>query len=148
MFAASIGPPANRVTLQELIRRYKLIDEQLNSEIGYSDFPSLAENFDGVTIYSSAMELTQSEQADVNALCHREGTQAAMMKCLHFWKTLNPYAATYRALLELLLGLRKEMIADQMCQHLTQCEYAVMCYIKHTLLDCSYRLHCLVLHDV
>ncbi len=33
MFASSIGPPANQVTLQELIKRYSLTDEQLE----YSD---------------------------------------------------------------------------------------------------------------
>ncbi|XP_064398790.1 uncharacterized protein LOC135345289 isoform X8 [Halichondria panicea] len=31
--------------------------------------------------------------------------------------------ATYRALLELLLKLRKEKIADEICQHFTQCTY-------------------------
>ncbi len=70
------------------------------------------------------MGLTGTEQSDVIALYHREGTQAAMMKCVLFWKThINPYTATYRALLELLLGLRKEKIADLICQHLTDCEY-------------------------
>ncbi len=121
----SIGPPTNRVPLQELIRQYSLTDEQLNSEIDYPDFPCLAKYFDGVTIYSNAMGLTRAEQADVNALCLREGTQAAMIKCLHFWRTHNPYAATYRPLLDLLLELRKERIADEICQHLTQCEYRI-----------------------
>ena len=125
MFAFSVGPPANRVSLQELVRQYKLIDEQLNSEIEVTDFPCLAENFDDVTIYSNAMGLTRAEQANVNVSCLREGTQAAMRKCLHFWKTHNPYEATYRTLLELLLKLRKERIADEICQHLTQCEYRI-----------------------
>ena len=112
---------ANRVTLQELIKRYSLTDEQLNSEIEELTF--LAEYFDGVKIYSNAMGLTRAEQADVNELFHKRGTQVAMTECLTIWKQHNPYAATYRALLELLLRLRKEKIADEICQHhLTQCE--------------------------
>ncbi len=114
----SIGPPSDRVILQELASRYNLTAEQLNSEIEHSDFPCLALYFDNVDIYSHIMELTASEQADVKMLYFREGTQAAMVKCLLFWRTHNPFTATYRALLELLLGLRKERIADQICQHL------------------------------
>ncbi len=119
------------IGLQELIRRYCLTDEQLNSEIKNSDFPHLAEYFDGVTIYSNALGLTPAKQADVNALCQREGTQAAMNTCLSFWNQHNPYAATYRALLQLLLELRKERIADEICQHLTHSKsrYILKCTI-------------------
>ncbi len=120
MFASSIGSPANQVTLQEIIKRYSLTDEQLDSEIDEITF--LAEYFDGVKIYSNAMGLTRAEQADVNELFHKRGTQVAMTECLTVWKQHNPYAVTYRALLELLLRLRKERIADEICQHLTQCE--------------------------
>ncbi len=125
MFASSIytGPSTSRVTLQKLIRQYNLTGGQLSSEISNSDFPYLTEYFDGVAIYSKSMGLTPAEQADVNVLYHREGTQVAMTKCFTLWKTHNPYAATYRALLELLLKLKKEKIADEICQHVTQCTY-------------------------
>ena len=103
--------------------RYSLTDEQLNSEIGDSDIPYLAEYFDGVKIYASAMGLTPAQQADVNRLYCYEGTQVAMTECLILWKRHDPFAATHKALLELLLGLRKDKIANDICQHLTQCEY-------------------------
>ncbi|XP_064398763.1 uncharacterized protein LOC135345274 isoform X2 [Halichondria panicea] len=109
------GPSTSRVTLQKLIRQYNLTGGQLSSEISNSDFPYLTEYFDGVAIYSKSMGLTPAEQADVNVLYHREGTQVAMTKCFTLWKTHNPYAATYRALLELLLKLKKEKIADEIC---------------------------------
>ncbi len=105
--------------------RYSLTDKQLNSEIEDSDILYVAEYFDGVKIYSSAMGLTPAEQADVNRLYRNEGTQVAMTECLIIWKRHNPYAATYKAVLELLLGLRKDKIADDICQHLTQCEYRI-----------------------
>ncbi len=100
--------------------RYSLTDKQLNSEIGDSDIPYLAEHFNGV---KSAMGLTPAQQADVNRLYCNEGTQVAMTECLILWKRHDPFAATYKALLELLLGLRKDKTADDICQHLSQCEY-------------------------
>ncbi len=116
MFAFSIEPSASRVTLQELIKCHSLTDEQLNSEIGELTF--LAEYFDGgVKIFLNAMGLTRAEQADVNELFHKIGTQVAMTECLALWKQHNPYASTYRALLELLLRLRKDNIADEICRH-------------------------------
>ncbi len=117
LFAASIGSPANRVTLQELTRRYNLTDEQLNREIEDSDTPKLALYFDNVSIYSSAMGLAHAEQADVN-LYHREGTQIAMMRCLRVWKQRDPLRATYRALLDIVLGLGKRDTAHQICHQL------------------------------
>ena len=123
LIIALVEPPANRVTLQDLVSRYSLTDEQLNSEIGDSDIPYLAEYFNGVKIYSSAMGLTPAQQADVNRLYCYEGTQVAMTECLILWKRHDPFAGTHKALLELLLGLRKDNIADDICQHLTRCEY-------------------------
>ncbi len=105
-----IGPYAN------LIKQYGLTDEQLNSIIKKSDFPFLAANFDGVKVYSTAMEgLTPAEQADVDRI---EGTQEAMIKCLTLWKRHDPSAATYKALLELLLKLGNGETASLICQHL------------------------------
>ena len=69
------------------------------------------------------MRLPPAEQADVNMLYHREGTQAAMMTCLQIWKEHNPYQATYRALLDIILGLEKGDTAHQICQQLTQRKY-------------------------
>ncbi|XP_064392626.1 uncharacterized protein LOC135340238 isoform X2 [Halichondria panicea] len=117
--ATQRGLPANQVTLQELIKRYSLTDEQLNSKIEYSDTPKLALCFDNVELYSSSMKLPLAEQADVNMLYYREGTQTAMMKCLKIWKQHNPYQATYRALLDIVLGLYKGETAHQICQQLT-----------------------------
>ena len=91
----STGPPSNQVALQELMKRYKLTDEQLNREIVDSDTPIMALNFDDVEMYSTAMGLAIAKQADVK---ESRGNQAAMMKCLQVWKERDPFQATYRAL--------------------------------------------------
>ena len=119
----STGPPSNRVSLQELMRRYNLTDVQLNREIVDSDTPVMALNFDDVEMYSTAMGLAIAEQADVKRLNHSEGTQAAMMKCLKIWKQHNSSRATYRALLDIALSLGKVDTADKICQQLTQRKY-------------------------
>ncbi len=63
-----------------------------------SNIPFLAEYFDGVILYSSSMGLSPAEQADINELYHKEGTQVAMTKCLILWKKHSPFpfAATYK----------------------------------------------------
>ncbi len=76
--------------------------------------------FDNVSMYSSAMGLAPAEQADVNMWYHREGTQTAMMKCLKIWKQHYSSQATYRALLDIVLGLGKGDTANLICQQLTQ----------------------------
>ena len=114
-----VGLPANQVTLQELIKKYSLTDKQLDSEIENSDTPKLASCFDYVSMYLNAMGLAPAEQADVNRLCHRKGAQTAMMKCFQIWKQHNPSQATYRALLNIVLRLRKGDTADQICQQFT-----------------------------
>ncbi len=120
---ASTGPLANRVTLQDLIRRYNLTDVQLNSEIVDSDTPKMALCFDDVEIYSNVMGLAPAEQANVNMLYHREGTQTAIMKCLKIWKQHDSSRATYRALLDIALSLEKGDTAHQICRQLTQRKY-------------------------
>ena len=115
------GP--NRVTLQKLIRRYNLTDEQLNREIRNFNFSYLAIYFDDVELYSNAMGLASAEQADVNMLYYSKRTQVAMMKCLKIWKQHNASQATYRALLDITLSLGKGETADKICQQLTQRKY-------------------------
>ena len=76
--------------------------------------------FDNVNIYSMAMGLFPAEQADVNTLYHREGAQTATIKCLQIWKEHNPSRATYRGLLDIVLGLGKGDTADHICRQMTQ----------------------------
>ncbi len=94
MFSACTGPPANRVTLQELLEQYNLTDEQLSSEIKKSDTPVIANYFDNVVLYSSAMELNSAEEGDMKESRRVDGTQVAMMKCLQIWKQRDPSQAT------------------------------------------------------
>ncbi len=64
------------------------------------------------------MGLAPAEQADVTWY-HRDGTQTAMIKCLNIWKQHNLSQATYRALLDIVLGVGKGDTAHKICQQLT-----------------------------
>ena len=134
----STVPPANRVALQELMRRYNLTDKQLNSEIRNFNFPYLAIYFDDVEFYSNALRLAPAEQAYLSMLYYSKGTQAAMIKCLKIWKEHNSSQATYRALLDITLSLGKGDTADKICRQLTQRKY--MCISAPPPFPLCYKL--------
>ncbi len=93
----------------------------LNNEIETKEFVYLAAHFDCLEIYMEPLGLTRNEQADVRNRQFLNGTQVAMMECLSLWQRSNPSAATYRALVKLLLRMRKYDIASKVfkyCQDL------------------------------
>ncbi len=94
------------------------LTDQLDREIAQSDVPHLAGYFDNVELYLDCCGLTPCEQTDVNEKKHTYGNHVAMIKCLTIWRTTNPKAATFRALLEIVLCLRKGEIARHIQQYL------------------------------
>ncbi len=89
----------------------------LNNEIETKEFVILAAHFDNVRMYSLALGLTPAQQADVRQLLISDDTQTAMMKCLSLWQRSNPSAATYGALVTLLLRMMKYDIASKVFEH-------------------------------
>ena len=105
------------VTVEKLVEMYNLSNDQLNCEIKEEDIITLAGYFDNVEYYLSALGLITAEQTDIKFKKVTEGTQIAMNECLTLWKRHNPSAATLRALLEILLRLKKVEIASKVCQY-------------------------------
>ncbi len=89
----------------------------LNNQIETKEFVILADYFDSVRKYPVALGLTASQQADVRLLQVSDDTQTAMMECLSLWQRSNGSAATYRALVKLLLRMRKYDIANKVFKH-------------------------------
>ncbi len=98
--------------LQRLMVKYQI---QVDREIQQIDVPYLAASFDSVEVYVDAMELSSGEQSDVRKM---ESNHIAMIRCLNIWKSKKLSQATFRALLEMLVQLKKEAIADHVCQYL------------------------------
>ena len=94
--------------------------KQLNSKVEERDMAYLAYQFDSVEHYLGVFELTTSEKADLKTTAYLHGTQAAMSKCLLFWRTHDPSAATLLALLKILLSTGKEHIASKVCNYYYQ----------------------------
>ena len=91
---------------------YSISRDQMACEIEERDIMILAGYFDNVNFYLSVMGLSTSEQVDVRKM---SSNQLAMAECLSLWRRHNPSTATLRALLEILMRLRKEEIASKMC---------------------------------
>ena len=90
----------------------------IDSEIEQHDLTFLASYFDNVEYYLNVFELSAAEQTDVkNMVPH--GTQIAMTKCLSIWRTHNPEAATFRALIDILEKLKKERIAYNILKYIS-----------------------------
>ena len=77
----------------------------------------LAAYFDNVDYYLSVLGLTPAEQNDIRLKKVLEGTQIAMYHCLLAWKRHDPSRATLKTLLEILLTLRKEETASNVCKY-------------------------------
>ena len=101
--------------LQGLLDKYQLSPSQVDCQIQQVDIPCFTAYFDNVDFYVDLMELTTGKQTDVEGA---KTNQLAVIKCLKIWKGKNPEQATFKTLLEMLVKLRKEEIADQICQYL------------------------------
>ncbi len=103
---------------QQLMDKYQLTTAQIDREIQHEDVPILAAYFDDVDHYIDAMELSRSERSDVRLKGVVHSNHLAMIECLKIWKSKKPSQATFRALLDMLVKLKKGAIADQVCQYL------------------------------
>ena len=96
-----------------------MTDTQLDSPIKEKDIIKLSSYFDNVENYLVHLELNPSQQTDIKNLVHTRGTQIAMSEALKLWRERNPFAATYRALVEVLLDLEKGRVAVDVCSYLS-----------------------------
>ena len=106
------------LTVEDVKRRTGVSDAELDTEIIEDDFPDLAGSFDEVQTYLIKFKLTPSQQIDVKSLAYRFNTRVAMTEALKLWHQPNPSAATFRALIEMSLDLRRGDMAVKVCQYI------------------------------
>ncbi len=104
------------MTIEEFKKRTKVTNSQLDSKIEEINMIDLAAHLDNVDTYTVQLGLSPAEQRDVKIAQLAEGTQVAMDKALRLWRQHNPGAATYRALVVMLLRMGKEALAVDVCQ--------------------------------
>ena len=108
------------VTIEELKERTKVTDSQLDTEIKVTDMIVLATHFDNIETYPVQLGLNPAEHQTVRSLSYQYDIQTAMDKALRLWIQHNPGAATYRALVAILLRMGKEALAFEICQTATK----------------------------
>ena len=106
------------VTIEELKTRTKVTDPQLNTEIKEIDLLSLAVYFNSIETFPVLLGLNPAEQQDVKYAFFLEDMQTAMFLALRLWRKANPGAATYKALVEIVLrmGGNGVPVATEVCK--------------------------------
>ncbi|XP_064400862.1 uncharacterized protein LOC135346998 isoform X3 [Halichondria panicea] len=115
------------VTIEELKERTKVTDSQLDTEIEETDMLDLADHFDNVETYPAMLGLSPAEQKDVKYALFLNDMQTAMFHTLKVWRQHNPGAATYRALVDIVLDMRMEELATYICQSAARKPEPVVC---------------------
>ena len=111
---------ADDLSLEHLMMEYRIDNTQLDTKIREEDLPDLAECFDCVEDYLYKLGLKAGQQTDIKDLAFRFNTKTAMTEALKLWRRPNPLSATYRALLHILLDLRRGDVAVRVCQYITE----------------------------
>ncbi len=62
------------------------------------------------------LNLTPADLGDVTDVTRRYGNQAGVAHALRVWRRVNPSRATFRALVEIAIGLRRGDTATDICR--------------------------------
>ena len=117
---ATPGTPATILSVEELIERGEVTNEQLDEQIQGYDVHQLASYFCSTKQYPPMFKLLPAQVADVNRTFNQNGTQAAMKTALIYWRAQNPFTATFKELVKIMLSLNPPEgdIAVNICHYL------------------------------
>ena len=111
------------LTINDLKRELNLSDTQLDTAIEESDLIHLAHCFDNADDYVEQFGLSPAQQSEVKDRCSMRGVEAGIKVALKLWRNRNPFFATFKALLEITLSLRKGDVAIRLAKYLVdKCE--------------------------
>ena len=111
---------AGGLTVEKLKRETGVDDSQLATRIREEHLHDLAGCFVQLETYLDRLGLNPAQQTDIHDLAAQRGTQIAMAQALKLWRQPKPWLATYRALVEILLDLRRGDVAFRVCQYITE----------------------------
>ena len=111
---------AGGLTLEKLKRETGVDDSQLGTMIREEDINKIAVHFGHVEMYLDRLGLEPFQWTIVKDMAYTHNTALAMAEALKLWRQPDPYAATFQALLEILLDLRRGDVAVRVCQYITE----------------------------
>ena len=106
--------------LGELKAHTNVTDSQLDTEIEETDMILLAAHFNNVETLSVQLQLSTADKQDAKDMAFRFDIQTGVDKALRLWRKANPSAATYRALVEIVLKMGREDLAGHVCLFLCE----------------------------
>ena len=110
-------------TIEGLQENHNLTDDHLDCEIGEERLFSIAEMFGSWSQYveTPGLGLSRGEKAQIMENLTLNTNTLRMKEALKIWRSLNPYTATFRKLLSILLSLNThgDVIQD-VCKYLSK----------------------------
>ena len=106
------------LTIEDLQANTGVSDLQLDRQIDEEDFSDIADFFEDVETYLDNLGLDPGQKTDIKDLSMDKGTKAAVVEALKRWHQPNPIVATFRALLWILIRLKKGDIAIKVCRYI------------------------------
>ena len=118
------------LTIEVLQENHSLTDDQLDHEIGEQEMFYVAKLFGGWSQYveTPGLGLSQGEKAQIMEDRALTSNALRMKEALKIWRSPNPYSATFRNLLSILLSFNTQGdVAQEVCKYLTNCKFQRKC---------------------
>ena len=112
----SSGKLQSSSVMEDVCRKTGVTDQQLDQEIPNSDIYCVAEHIEMTPGLLGRLELTTAEKSDATRKGNYEGNQSGVAYALSVWQRVNPSRATFRALVEIAIGLRRGDTATDICR--------------------------------
>ena len=118
------------LTIEVLQENHSLTNDQLDHEIGEQETFYVAELFGSWSQYvgTPGLGLSRGEKAQIVEDPALISNTLRMKEALKIWRSANPFAATFRKLLSILLSLNTQGdVAQDVCKYLTNCKFQRKC---------------------
>ncbi len=106
--------------MEDVCRKTGVTDQQLDQEIPESEIYCVAKHIEMTPGLLERLELNTAEKSDATQKRNNEGNQAGVAHALSVWQSVNPYRATFRALVEIAIGLRRGDTATDICRFIVK----------------------------
>lgn len=114
------------LTIEVLKDKHQLTDKQLDREIRADQLFYIADLFGSWSQYvgTPGLGLTRGDKAQIAENPALNTNTLRMREALKIWRSLNPYAATFRNLIIILLSLNTQGdVIQDICKYLSKFQY-------------------------